>query len=222
MKRYICSICGYVYDEAKGAPDMGVAADTPWTSLPEGWVCPRCKAGKDAFFVAEQEGNPQRSVQPKTETVSDLRALPALEMHALFSNLARGCEKQYLAQAAGWFGEIADYFKAISAPATSADYRQLQELAAQDLANGIPTATEIAKAKGDRGALRALIWNEKVTRIHQSLLTRYTRDGEAMVADTQVYVCTVCGFIAIGDAPPDVCPVCKVPSWKFEKVEGRA
>ena len=221
MKRYVCSICGYVYDEAKGAPDRGVAAGTPWASLSDVWVCPRCNAAKDAFSFAEQEGNPQRSVLPQTETVSDLRALPALEMHALFSNLARGCEKQYLAQAASWFGEIVDYFKAVSEPATSADYEQLLELSAFDLVNGIPAANEIAKAEGDRGALRALTWNEKVTRIHQSLLTRYARDGEAFVADTNVYVCTICGFIAIGDSPPELCPVCKVPSWKFDKVEGR-
>ena len=35
-------------------------------------------------------------------------------------------------------------------------------------------------------------------------------------------VCTVCGFVYVGDVAPELCPVCKVPSWKFEKVEGRA
>lgn len=41
-----------------------------------------------------------------------------------------------------------------------------------------------------------------------------------MIENTGVYVCTICGFIYIGDTPPDLCPVCKVQNWKFEKVEG--
>lgn len=43
-----------------------------------------------------------------------------------------------------------------------------------------------------------------------------------MLENTGVYVCTVCGFVFVGDAPPEQCPVCKVPSWKFEKIEGGA
>jgi rubrerythrin len=44
-----------------------------------------------------------------------------------------------------------------------------------------------------------------------------------MLENTGVYVCTICGFIYIGDDLPEVCPVCKVPNWKFEQVkEGNA
>ncbi|MEG1471763.1 MAG: rubredoxin, partial [Clostridia bacterium] len=53
------------------------------------------------------------------------------------------------------------------------------------------------------------------------LLARYEKEGESMLANTNVYVCTICGFVYIGDQPPELCPVCKVPAWKFEKVEGR-
>ena len=42
-----------------------------------------------------------------------------------------------------------------------------------------------------------------------------------MLAGTGVYVCTICGFIHVGDKAPELCPVCKVPGWKFESVEGR-
>ena len=52
-------------------------------------------------------------------------------------------------------------------------------------------------------------------------MNRYKKDGEAFLQDTQVWVCTVCGFIYVGDSAPQLCPVCKVPAWKFEKVEGR-
>ena len=56
----------------------------------------------------------------------------------------------------------------------------------------------------------------------QSLLTRYESEGDRMLESTGVWVCTVCGFVYVGDAAPELCPVCKVPSWKFEKVEGRS
>ncbi len=53
MKKYVCAVCGYVYDPAVGDPDNGVPAGTPFEKLPEDWVCPVCGAGKDQF---EAEG----------------------------------------------------------------------------------------------------------------------------------------------------------------------
>ena len=47
MKRYICDVCGYIYDEAAGDPDNGVAAGTVWADVPDTWVCPLCGVGKD-------------------------------------------------------------------------------------------------------------------------------------------------------------------------------
>ena len=47
------------------------------------------------------------------------------------------------------------------------------------------------------------------------------KEGSAFLKDTDVWVCSVCGFIYTGDTPPELCPVCKVPAWKFEKMEGR-
>ncbi len=49
MKKYVCDVCGYVYDEAQGDPDNGVAAGTKWEDVPEDWVCPLCGVGKDQF-----------------------------------------------------------------------------------------------------------------------------------------------------------------------------
>ena len=66
-----------------------------------------------------------------------------------------------------------------------------------------------------------MVWSEKVTRMLQSLLSRYQIEGEKMLENTGVYVCTVCGFVYVGKEPPKLCPVCKVPDWKFERVEGR-
>ena len=49
MKKYVCSICGYVYGPAKGEPDHGIAPGTPWEDVPDDFECPDCGAGKDAF-----------------------------------------------------------------------------------------------------------------------------------------------------------------------------
>ncbi len=42
MKKYICNVCGYVYDPEVGDVDNGVAAGTAFDDLPEDWVCPLC------------------------------------------------------------------------------------------------------------------------------------------------------------------------------------
>ena len=49
MKKYQCSVCGYVYDEAVGDADGGIAAGTKWEDLPADWSCPQCGASKDMF-----------------------------------------------------------------------------------------------------------------------------------------------------------------------------
>ena len=49
MDKYVCTICGYVYDPALGDPDSGVAAGTAFKDLPDDWVCPICSAEKDQF-----------------------------------------------------------------------------------------------------------------------------------------------------------------------------
>ncbi len=53
MKKYVCQICGYVYDEAVGDPGNGVAAGTTWENVPEDWVCPDCGVGKDQFALMQ-------------------------------------------------------------------------------------------------------------------------------------------------------------------------
>lgn len=53
MKKYICTVCGYIYDPEAGDPDAGIDPDTPWEDVPEDWVCPLCGAGKDSFEISE-------------------------------------------------------------------------------------------------------------------------------------------------------------------------
>ncbi|MCI8756444.1 MAG: rubredoxin [Oscillospiraceae bacterium] len=49
MEKYVCNVCGYVYDPAKGEPDAGIAPGTKWEDVPEDFVCPLCGVGKDQF-----------------------------------------------------------------------------------------------------------------------------------------------------------------------------
>ena len=80
--RYICSICGYVYDEA---------GNIPFGDLPEDWKCPLCGASK-ADFVPE--GASQSSSDPAiaVPVETTVKPLSSVETSALCSNLAKGCE----------------------------------------------------------------------------------------------------------------------------------
>ena len=53
MDKYVCNICGYVYDPAEGDPDNGVAPGTSFEKLPDGWQCPVCGADKVDFSKEE-------------------------------------------------------------------------------------------------------------------------------------------------------------------------
>ncbi|MDD3832981.1 MAG: rubredoxin [Oscillospiraceae bacterium] len=221
MVKYLCSVCGFIYDEAKGIPEAGIAPGTSWEDLPEDWVCPICGATKAEFVIQGEAVKPtEKKPTPGVEESTELKEMSALEVSALCTNLARGCEKQYKPQEAALFTELSGYFKSVSVPAKSPSFDKLLDLIEKDLIDGLPRASTVASDAEDRGALRALVWSEKVTRILKSLLTRYQKQGDAMLENTGVYVCTICGFIYIGDNLPEVCPVCKVPNWKFEKIEG--
>ncbi|NLK86821.1 MAG: rubredoxin [Clostridiaceae bacterium] len=222
MAKYVCSVCGFVYDEAKGIPEAGIAPGTTWEELPEDWVCPLCGAAKSEF---EKQGESAASSKKEpisaVEASSDMKEMSPLEVSALCTNLARGCEKQYKPEEAALFNELAGYFSSVAAPAEDPNFDKLLDLIEKDLKEGLPNANAVAADAKDRGALRALVWSEKVTRILKSIITRYQKEGDAMLENTGVYVCTICGFIYIGNKLPEVCPVCKVPNWKLEKVEGR-
>ena len=49
MKKYVGTVCGYVYDPEAGDPDSGIAPGTAFEDIPDDWVCPVCGVGKDMF-----------------------------------------------------------------------------------------------------------------------------------------------------------------------------
>lgn len=53
MKKYVCDVCGWVYDPAVGDPDYDLAPGVAFEDLPEDFVCPLCGVGKDQFSVIE-------------------------------------------------------------------------------------------------------------------------------------------------------------------------
>jgi len=52
-KTYMCVICGWIYDEAKGAPEEGLMPGTRWEDIPLNWKCPECGAAKSDFQMVE-------------------------------------------------------------------------------------------------------------------------------------------------------------------------
>jgi rubredoxin-NAD+ reductase len=52
-KVWACALCGFVYDESKGAPEEGIPPGTRWQDVPEGWSCPECGAAKCQFDMVE-------------------------------------------------------------------------------------------------------------------------------------------------------------------------
>lgn len=53
MEKWVCKVCGYVYDPAEGDPDNGINPGTSFEDLPDTWVCPVCGVGKDEFEKQE-------------------------------------------------------------------------------------------------------------------------------------------------------------------------
>ncbi|SMG58329.1 Rubredoxin [Paraburkholderia susongensis] len=53
FKQWVCVICGWVYDEAAGVPEEGLAPGTRWADVPADWRCPLCDVGKDDFALVE-------------------------------------------------------------------------------------------------------------------------------------------------------------------------
>jgi len=53
MKKYVCDVCGYIYDPELGDPDNGIEPGTSFEALPDDWVCPMCGASKEDFSLAD-------------------------------------------------------------------------------------------------------------------------------------------------------------------------
>ena len=187
--KYICQICGYIYDDAK--------EKVPFEELPDDWKCPLCGAAK-SDFKPESNGNEKKAVTTLEIVDEDLEKLSIGQLAALCSNLARGCEKQYKQKEADLFRQLADYFTAVVPEVNDATVEHLAKELQND-ADNYASVRAVADKNADRGAARVCVWGEKVTRMLSSLVNRYLKEGEAMLKDANIWVCSVCGFVYIED-----------------------
>lgn len=208
MAKYICSICGYVYDEA--------IEKEKFEALPNDWTCPLCGANKNAFTLKNEETKVIKVAFKEDDKKNGV--YKNIEKSVICSNLAKGCEKQYLAKEAELFNRLSEYFYQYSEKDGLSDFAKLKENANNDIEGLYRIANKIADEIGDRGAKRALLWSEKVTKILISILERYQANEFSVLKNTKIFVCDICGFVYIGDNPPEVCPVCKVPRQKILEI----
>lgn len=54
MKKYVCDVCGYIYDPELGDLDGGIAPGTAFEDIPDDWVCPTCGVTKEDFSLVEE------------------------------------------------------------------------------------------------------------------------------------------------------------------------
>ena len=225
MRKYVCSICGFIYDEATGIPEAGFAAGTLWEQLPDDWRCPWCRAAKSEVRLQEAKpasaAKPAQSAATSSRTSStELGELSAAALGALFTNLAKGCEKQYRPEESQLFSELAAFYQANAAKPETASLSGLADVNNSQLNGAFAAAYAQASELADRGTLRALTWAEKVARMQNGHLAQFEQQPEAIAA-AKTYVCEICGFIYIGDDAPEICPVCKVPRLKIAAVARR-
>ena len=53
MRKWQCMVCGFIYDEAQGLPEEGIAPGTKWEDIPDDWQCPDCGVSKDDFEMVQ-------------------------------------------------------------------------------------------------------------------------------------------------------------------------
>lgn len=63
--KYVCELCGWIYDEAQGLPESGIASGTRFAELPEDFECPTCYCGKEAFDPVQEKAEPACNVSDR-------------------------------------------------------------------------------------------------------------------------------------------------------------
>ena len=214
MKKYRCTICGYIYDEA--------VEKVKFADLPADWKCPLCGAPKEMFEEIIEEEKEEETKDNLTNVVNseeeeDLRLLSNYEISLICSNLAKGCEKQYLEEEEHLFKELASYYES-KEDSNNGTFNDVLDKVNNDL-NELSSAMDIASSVGDRGAKRVITWALKTSNVIKYIIENYQKNGVNYLKNTKIWVCDICGFVYIGNEAPSVCPICKVPSLKILEVK---
>ncbi len=150
--------------------------------------------------------------------MEDVKEYSSHALGAICSNLQKACEKQMRTTEAELWKELVSHFTQVAVETDSPSLDEVTPYLVDDIENSYTKITALAEANGDRGALRCVTWGKKVTAIQKSVLSRYEKQGEALLEGNNLYVCEACGFIAIGGQVPNLCPICKAPTSRFTKI----
>ena len=211
MRKYRCTLCGYIYDDSK--------EKVKFVDLPDDWKCPACGAPKSLFEEIKEEKEKikeEEKVEIIEEVDDDLRELSNYEISLICSNLAKASEKQYLEEEKDLFRELSKYYEELESDKTGS-LDDVIDMVNSDI-NDYSKAMEVFSKYDDRGAKRVVNWASKSTNIMKVIIDTYKEKGIDYIKNTKIWVCDICGFIYVGDNPPKVCPVCRVPSVKILEV----
>ena len=211
MRKYRCTICGYIYDDSK--------EKVKFVDLPDDWKCPACGAPKSLFEEIKEEKEKIKE-EEKAEIIEevddDLRELSNYEISLICSNLAKASEKQYLEEEKDLFRELSRHYEELESAKTGS-LDDVINMVNSDI-NSFSKAMEVFSKYDDRGAKRVVNWASKSTNIMKVVIDTYKEKGIDYIKNNKIWVCDICGFIYVGDNPPKVCPVCRVPSVKILEV----
>ncbi len=228
MKKYKCTICGYIYDPAQGDPTQGIAPGTPFEALPTDWKCPKCKKGKDVFQAIEE---PKSNPYAGTQTEKNLMAAFAGESEARnkYTYFASKAKKEGFEQIAALFLQTADnekehaklWFKELNGIGSTAE--NLAAAAAgenyewTDMYEGFARTAEAEGFKELAEKFRGVAAIEKHHEERYRALLHNVEAQEVFAkSEVKVWECRNCGHIVVGTNAPDVCPVCNHPQAYFE------
>ncbi|MFT6005348.1 MAG: rubredoxin-NAD+ reductase [Pseudoalteromonas tetraodonis] len=93
MARWECTVCGLIYDEAKGLPEDGMAPGTLWKDVPEDWYCPDCGVGKEDFEPLDEQPPDEIPHHEEKERVSEALPVVIIGTGMAGYNLAREFRK---------------------------------------------------------------------------------------------------------------------------------
>ena len=148
-----------------------------WKDVPGDWACPVYISERIVIEKAEVQIESFAKPKPKAVQKHKLSRMPFGAMSALISNLAKGSEKLRRKAETEKFNELAQYYSSLIVPGQKEGFAEMSKIAGENLETDFPEANIIAKELSDRGALRALTWAEKVTRVVASTTNKYEKNG---------------------------------------------
>ena len=146
-----------------------------------------------------------------------MEQIPKTVLSAIFSNLGKAAEKQDHPDESADFERLSGKYWEPAPIDGGLDV--LVSCIEKDLSEHYPAISGLANELADSGTQRCVKWGEKASSIQKSLLSRYASKGEALFEDKNLYVCEACGFIALSEDFPELCPVCKAPKSRFIRIK---